>query len=179
MNWHDISIKQFYELQKAGELYEDEFDKKLAVLAAIEGITFDEALELKISEIAELTKHYGFLDQPIKTKVVTKWNGYNFELKLSNLKAGQMIDFLETCKADINTSIHVILAILDTTDKDFDKKHDDILNNCPITIAKGISDFFFRKYNLSPLIIQDYSLNKLKEMNKILKNQHQILAETL
>mgnify|MGYP007100211204 CR=1 FL=1 len=26
MNWENISIKQSYELQKASELYEDEFD---------------------------------------------------------------------------------------------------------------------------------------------------------
>jgi hypothetical protein len=178
MNWENISIKQSYELQKASELYEDEFDKKLAVLAAIEGLTFDEALELKISEITKLTAKYGFLEQPIKTKLVTKWNGYNFVIKLSDMKAGQMIDFLETCKEDLSDKIHIILAILDTGDKEFDTKSDDILHNCPITVAKGISDFFFRKYNLSPRIIQDYSLKKLKEMNKILKSQAQTLAET-
>jgi hypothetical protein len=55
MNCENINIKQSYELQKVGELYEDEFDKKLAVLAAIEGLTFDEALELKVSEISKLT----------------------------------------------------------------------------------------------------------------------------
>ena len=177
MNWENISIKQSYELQKASELYEDEFDKKLAVLAAIEGLTFDEALELKVSEITKLTAKYGFLEQPIKTKLVTKWNGYNFVIKLSDMKAGQMIDFLETCKEDLSDKIHIILAILDTGDKEFDTKADDILHNCPITVAKGISDFFFRKYNLSPRIIQDYSLKKLKEMNKILKSQAQTLAE--
>lgn len=178
MDWNDITIKQSYELVKAGELYEDEFDKKLAVLAAIEGLTFDEALELKVSEISKLTAKYGFLEKPIKTKLVTKWNGYNFVIKLSDMKAGQMIDFLETCKEDLSDKIHIILAILDTGNKDFDAKCDDILHNCPITIAKGISDFFFRKYNLSQRIIQDYSLNKLKEMNKILKSQHQTLVET-
>lgn len=200
MNWEDISIKQSYELVKAGELYEDEFDKKLAVLAAIEGLTFDEALELKVSEITKLTAKYGFLEKPIKTKLVTKWNGYNFVIKLSDMKAEQMIDFLETCKEDLSDKIHIILAILVKTDdivykemngkglklevkrnkiiKDFDYICDDILHNCPITIAKGISDFFFRKYNLSQRIIQDYSLQKLKEMNKILKSQHQMLTET-
>lgn len=178
MNWEDISIKQAYELHKAGELYEDEFDKKLAIIAAIEGLTFDEALELKVSEIAKLTARYDFLEKPIKTKVVTKWNGYNFVIKLSDLKAGQMIDFLETCKEDVSDKIHIILAILDTGNKDFDLKCEDILHNCPITIAKGIADFFFRKYNLSQRIIREYSLQRLKEMNKILKNQVQTLQET-
>jgi hypothetical protein len=180
MTWNDITVKQFYELQKAGGLYEDELDKRLAIIAAIQGITFDEATDLKISEIAKLTKDYSFLNEPIKTKIVTKWRDYEFVIKLSNLKAGQMIDFLEACKEDINFKLHTVLAILDIGNKkDFDEKETEILNHCPIPIVKGISDFFFRRYELSPRVIQEYSLNRMKEMNQILRKQKQALEGIL
>ena len=170
MNWNDITIKQFYELQKVNDLYDDEFDRKLAMIAICQGVDFDEALEYRVHYVAELSKKYEFLNEPMKTKVTTKWKEYTFELKLSNLKAGQMIDFLETCKDDVNNKLHIILAILDTSKVDFETKEKDLLN-CPVPIVKGISDFFFLKYNLSQRAIQEYSLRKMKMMNKILKSQ--------
>lgn len=170
MNWNDITIKQFYELQKINNLYDDEFDRKLAMIAICQGVDFEEALEYRVHYVAELSKKYEFLNEPMKTKVVTRWKDYNFELKLSNLKAGQMIDFLETCKEDVETKLHIILAILDNGKVDFETKEKDLLD-CPVPIVKGISDFFFHKYEMSQRIIQEYSLQKLKKMSKILKNQ--------
>lgn len=148
--WNDISVNQFYLIRKAIADHEDDFDKNLAIIGACEGLAYDEVLELKMSELNRLVKEYGFLSEPIKTKVQTKWKDYTFTIKLSDLKAGQMIDFLETSKEGIADKLHTVLAILDTTAKrDFEQKEIDILNNCPITIVKGISDFFFRKYRLS------------------------------
>lgn len=167
MSWDKISVKQFYEIQKAIKDYEDDFDRNIAIIGVCEGLTFDEALELKISEITKLSKQFGFLSEPIKTKLQTKWNDYTFTIKLSDLKAGQMIDFLETCKGGVDDKLHTVLAVLDTTSKkDFDNKEQDILNNCPVTIVKGISDFFFRKYNLSPQTTPKFSRFKLRLMMK-------------
>jgi len=164
MTWENITTKQFYELQKVKELYEDDFDRKLGMLAVVTDQTFDDLLELKISEINKLSSKFEFLNMDIKCKI-TGWKDYKFTLKLSDLKADQLIDFLETAKEDVTFKLHTILAILDTTKKDSAEKEADLLN-CPITIVKGISDFFFRKYKLSPRIIQMYSLQQVEKMNQ-------------
>jgi len=178
MNWNDISVNQYYQLQKVNDEFEDDFDRRLAMLAILSNQTFDDVVDLKISEINKLSKKFDFINTPIKTKVVTMWNGYRFIIKLSDLKAGQMIDLLETCKEDVNNNLHRILAILDISDKDRDVKEKELLN-CPITIVQGISNFFFRKYNLSPQVIQDYSLNKLREMNRKVEKMSREISETL
>lgn len=178
MNWSDITLRQWYNLQKVND-YEDILDKRLAMIAAVTDSTFDEVEGLKMSEINKLAKEYEFLNTPIKTKVVTGWKDYKFVVKLSDLTAGQMIDFLETAKEDIENKLHVLLAIMDTgSKKDFEAKQKELLE-CPITIVQGISNFFFRKYNLSPQAIQDYSLKKLKEMNQIVQKMSQELQEIL
>jgi hypothetical protein len=175
MTWENITTKQFYEREKVLLEYEDEFDRKLASIGILTGQTFDEVCELKMSEINALTKKYHFfLYEQINAKVVTGWKDYKFTIKLSDLQADQFIDFLETTKEDYTFKLHTILAILDTTKKDFAEKEADLLN-CPITIVKGISDFFFRKYKLSPRIIQMYSLQQVEKMNqKIYQLQQQV-----
>lgn len=177
MTWNDITTKQYYGLVKASEEYEDEFDKCMAVIAALTNQTFDDVLSLKVSEIQRLTKKFEFTNTPCKGKAVHKWKHYNFTVKLSDLKAEQFIDYIQTTKGDINFQLHSILAILDNSGGLYTDKEEDFLN-CPFPIVKGISDFFFRKYELSPRIIQSYSLSKMKQLNqKIVKMSHDLKQE--
>jgi hypothetical protein len=160
MNWNDIKVKQWYELQKVTSLYSDELDQRLAIIGICNGITFDDMSDVKISDINRMTKELSFFDTPIKHKVVTRWEGIKFVLKLSDLKAGQMIHFLEIAGEGVETKLHTVLAILDTTyPKNFEATEKQILNECPMPIVKGISDFFFHKYKLLHPITQSYSHN--------------------
>lgn len=174
MTWNDITTKQYYGLVKASEEYEDDFDRRLAIIAALTNQTFDEVTDLTMSEIRKLSEKFEFTNTPCPSKVVTKWKDYRFTLKLSDLKAEQFIDYIQTTKGDINFQLHSILAILDNTGGLYTDKEADFLN-CPFPIVKGISDFFFRKYEVSPRIIQSYSLSKMKQLNqKIVKMSHDL-----
>jgi len=170
MNWNDIKLKQWYELQQVKDLYPEELDQRLAMIGICHGYTFDEMSEVKISDINKMTKELDFFDTPMKVKLVSKWKDIKFIVKLSDLKAGQMIHFMDIASKDIELKLHTVLAILDTTyPKNFAEVEKQILNECPITIVKGLSDFFFRKYNLSLETIREYSLSQLKEMKTNLK----------
>lgn len=197
MNWNDIKVHQWYELQKVGELYPDELDQRLAIVGICFGLTFEEMQEVKITDINRMVKELDFLDTPMKNKIVSKWKDIKFVVKLSDLKAGQMIHFLDVCGrkpigltpddiiwkdtgSTLETSLHTILAVLDTTyPKNFAEVEKLILNECPITIVKGLSDFFFRKYSLLPQTIQEYSRSQLKEMETDLKNYNQSYLDSL
>lgn len=178
MNYDDITIKQYYNLIKAND-YETELDKRIAMLAAVNDLTFDEVEEWTVGRINSEAKKYSFLGEPIKTKVQPRWNGYEFTIKLNDLRADQMIDYLELTKNDLTFELHSLLAILDVSKKDFAEKQKHILETCPITIAQGVSNFFLHKYSLSTKVIQNYSLSKMKELERLTKMNQELLRAEL
>lgn len=157
MTWNDITLKQWYELAKVPTLYDDELDKRLAVIGICHGYTYDEMLDFKQSEIHKMFKDLAFLDTPLKGNANTKWDGLRFTLKLDDLKAGQMIHFLDIAGQDIEDKLHTVLSIIETTyPKNFAENEAKLLN-CPIPLVKGVSDFFFRRYGTLLRITQRYS----------------------
>lgn len=174
MNYDNITIKQYYNLIKAND-YETELEKKVAVLAAVNDLPYDEVEGWTHSRIVTEAKKYSWLGTPIKSKVQPKWDRFNFVIKLNELRADQIIDYLELTKNDLTFEIHSLLAILDTTKGDYVEKQKYILDNCPITIAQGVSNFFLHKYNLSTRAIQNYSLAKMKELERLTKMNRELL----
>lgn len=147
VTWDNVNLKQWYELQRINE-YEDDIDKKLAMIAVLCNMSIEEVEGMKLAEINKLSGNFEFLNTTIQTKIVKKWRDYIFVIKLSNFTAGQMIDYLEAAKKGIAYNLHTLLAIMDVgSKKEFEEKEKELLE-MPITIAHGIANFFFHKYRV-------------------------------
>jgi hypothetical protein len=183
-NWSDITIRKYIERVKLSRKSGSELEtiEQMIKLAAV---TFEcseeEAANIgldKLNQVNQLFKS----DKPTKIVKEIRLNGQHFEFELNpnKLTASQYAGVMEATK-DIDINLHLFLFHLARPynyswfKKKYIKLEDhqtieliDQFKDIPMSLANPIAVFFFNLSTEFTRILNDYSDQKLKEMNKIL-----------
>jgi hypothetical protein len=183
-NWSDITIRKYIERVKLSRKSGSELEtiEQMIKLAAV---TFEcseeEAANIgldKLNQVNQLFKS----EKPTKIVKEIRLNGQHFEFELNpnKLTASQYAGVMEATK-DIDINLHLFLFHLARPynyswfRKKYIKLEDyqtieliDQFKDIPMSVANPIAVFFFNLSMEFTRILNDYSDQKLKEMNKIL-----------
>jgi hypothetical protein len=183
-NWSDITIRKYIERVKLSRKSGSELEtiEQMIKLAAV---TFEcseeEAANIgldKLNQVNQLFKS----DKPTKIVKEIRLNGQHFEFELNpnKLTASQYAGVMEATK-DIDINLHLFLFHLARPynyswfRKKYIKLEDyqtieliDQFKDIPMSVANPIAVFFFNLSTEFTRILNDYSDQKLKEMNKLL-----------
>ena len=195
-NWSDITIRKYIERVKLSRKSGSELEtiEQMIKLAAV---TFEcseeEAANIgidKLNQVNELFKS----DKPTKIVKEIRLNGQHFEFELNpnKLTASQYAGVMEATK-DIDINLHLFLFHLARPynyswfKKKYIKLEDhqtieliDQFKDIPMSVANPIAVFFFNLSTEFTRILNDYSDQKLKEMNKILdQTKTDLLKDTV
>ena len=195
-NWSDITIRKYIERVKLSRKSGSELEtiEQMIKLAAV---TFEcseeEAANIgldKLNQVNQLFKS----DKPTKIVKEIRLNGQHFEFELNpnKLTASQYAGVMEATK-DIDINLHLFLFHLARPynyswfKKKYIKLEDhqtieliDQFKDIPMSVANPIAVFFFNLSIEFTRILNDYSDQKLKEMNKILdQTKTDLLKDTV
>ena len=195
-NWSDITIRKYIERVKLSRKSGSELEtiEQMIKLAAV---TFEcseeEAANIgldKLNQVNQLFKS----DKPTKIVKEIRLNGQHFEFELNpnKLTASQYAGVMEATK-DIDINLHLFLFHLARPynyswfRKKYIKLEDhqtieviDQFKDIPMRVANPIAVFFFNLSIEFTRILNDYSDQKLKEMNKILdQTKTDLLKDTV
>jgi hypothetical protein len=195
-NWSDITIRKYIERVKLSRKSGSELEtiEQMIKLAAV---TFEcseeEAANIgldKLNQVNQLFKS----DKPTKIVKEIRLNGQHFEFELNpnKLTASQYAGVMEATK-DIDINLHLFLFHLARPynyswfRKKYIKLEDhqtieliDQFKDIPMSVANPIAVFFFNLSIEFTRILNDYSDQKLKEMNKILdQTKTDLLKDTV
>jgi hypothetical protein len=183
-NWSDITIRKYIERVKLSRKSGSELEtiEQMIKLAAV---TFEcseeEAANIgldKLNQVNQLFKS----EKPTKIVKEIRLNGQHFEFELNpnKLTASQYAGVMEATK-DIDINLHLFLFHLARPynyswfRKKYIKLEDyqtieliDQFKDIPMSVANPIAVFFFNLSTEFTRILNDYSDQKLKEMNKLL-----------
>jgi hypothetical protein len=194
-NWSDITIRKYIERVKLSRKSGSELEtiEQMIKLAAV---TFEcseeEAANIgldKLNQVNQLFKS----DKPTKIVKEIRLNGQHFEFELNpnKLTASQYAGVMEATK-DIDINLHLFLFHLARPynyswfKKKYIKLEDhqtiqliDQFKDIPMSVANPIAVFFFNLSTEFTRILDDYSDQKLKEMNKLLdRTKTDLLKDT-
>jgi hypothetical protein len=195
-NWSDITIRKYIERVKLSRKSGSELEtiEQMIKLAAV---TFEcseeEAANIgldKLNQVNQLFKS----EKPTKIVKEIRLNGQHFEFELNpnKLTASQYAGVMEATK-DIDINLHLFLFHLARPynyswfRKKYIKLEDhqtieliDQFKDIPMSVANPIAVFFFNLSIEFTRILNDYSDQKLKEMNKILdQTKTDLLKDTV
>jgi hypothetical protein len=195
-NWSDITIRKYIERVKLSRKSGSELEtiEQMIKLAAV---TFEcseeEAADIgldKLNQVNQLFKS----EKPTKIVKEIRLNGQHFEFELNpnKLTASQYAGVMEATK-DIDINLHLFLFHLARPynyswfRKKYIKLEDhqtieliDQFKDIPMSVANPIAVFFFALSTEFTRILNDYSDQKLKEMNKILdQTKTDLLKDTV
>jgi hypothetical protein len=183
-NWSDITIRKYIERVKLSRKSGSELEtiEQMIKLAAV---TFEcseeEAANIGIDKLNQVNQLFKS-EKPTKIVKEIRLNGQHFEFELNpnKLTASQYAGVMEATK-DIDINLHLFLFHLARPynyswfKKKYIKLEDhqtieliDQFKDIPMSVANPIAVFFFNLSTEFTRILNDYSDQKLKEMNKIL-----------
>jgi hypothetical protein len=191
-SFNEVTLKQQIQVSRDTEKINNDMLKKMAILSGYANIEVSELKKIKISELTSFFKLVSFINEPLDEKTVIE-----FDFNGSHYYCGQNIvdmefqDFISIENALQQTSgntynaLPVILAVmckkmkadgkLESLD-DYDlMKRSVEFENLPITIAHGLSLFFYNNAiiftNLTGLFSNPQKLVEIRiqEVNNILK----------
>ena len=179
MNWDDISIRKYIEIQKVLNKSEDPLTTKLELMRIAYDKTPDDMsnLELDSAEFSKMNKECVFLFTPpplypvdidVTKTVHIQGKDYKINLDASKLTAGQYIDIQSFLKdGEAFESIHLVLSVLVVEDKynvtKVKPRAEMFLDHFPISEAYPISVFF---WNLSKALTESITLYLMEKLDK-------------
>jgi hypothetical protein len=195
-NWSDITIRKYIERVKLSRKSGSELEtiEQMIKLAAV---TFEcseeEAANIGIDKLNQVNQLFKS-EKPTKIVKEIRLNGQHFEFELNpnKLTASQYAGVMEATK-DIDINLHLFLFHLARPynyswfRKKYIKLEDhqtieliDQFKDIPMSVANPIAVFFFNLSTEFTRILNDYSDQKLKEMNKILdQTKTDLLKDTV
>jgi hypothetical protein len=195
-NWSDITIRKYIERVKLSRKSGSELEtiEQMIKLAAV---TFEcseeEAANIGIDKLNQVNQLFKS-EKPTKIVKEIRLNGQHFEFELNpnKLTASQYAGVMEATK-DIDINLHLFLFHLARPynyswfRKKYIKLEDhqtieliDQFKDIPMSVANPIAVFFFNLSTEFTRILNDYSDEKLKEMNKILdQTKTDLLKDTV
>lgn len=180
-SYKDVNLNTFIKLYRIEKSELEPFEKKIALVSAITGVTESELEDLSLETFTGIYNKMKFLNEDISSKikqvVTVKGVEYNVCLQVEKLSGGRYIDLKEFTKTDVIENIHNVMAILCTEKgKEYDSNiHKDkaelFLEHMSIDDAYPISRFFLNVYEGLMKDIQRSLELKLKKNKKNLKKQ--------
>ena len=167
LNWYDITLSQFKELQTVLEI-EDDLEKVVALAELVLG---DNVTDLPLQEFNEQLKRLEFLKTEIPTSVPPKHielNGKKYDVTslLGNITTAQYIDFTNYIK-DNDTAKMLSVFVVPEGHKyndgyDMQEVIKD-MENIPIPVANSIASFFKAQFAKFIEIFQSSSIKKVRK----------------
>lgn len=183
-NWSDITIRKYIERVKLSRKSGSELET-IEHMIKLAAVTFEcseeEAANIGIDKLNQVNQLFKS-EKPTKIVKEIRLNGQHFEFELNpnKLTASQYAGVMEATK-DIDINLHLFLFHLARPynyswfRKKYIKLEDhqtieliDQFKDIPMSVANPIAVFFFNLSTEFTRILNDYSDQKLKEMNKIL-----------
>lgn len=196
-NWNNISTRQFMQFDKAkkktAETYKERMDLIIEKACILTGLEESQAEQLSIGELNNLKR---LQETEIQGKIYKtfKLDGvwYEFILDPHKLNAERWAGIMEAIKSDPIQGISQTLYYLAKPfklqllrRKYFDTPTENIpkviasFGDLPITVSYPIAVFFLTLSKECINYLEDYSLSKLKEMNKkVLKAEQDLQNAT-
>lgn len=156
-SWDELTVGDFLKIKVIGEENISDADKNLKVAALLGGITYDEILNLPISDTVNLMDNSEFLFKKPKSKRARKKyviNGKTYILLKNEFEmtTAQYINFQNLSYDGFEKHIPEMLAIFLVPEGhtyndgyDQDEVVEDMMN-MSVTEAYGIADFFTKRY---------------------------------
>lgn len=167
LNWYNVTLSQFKELQTVLEM-EDEMEKVVAMAELILG---DDVTDLPLQDFNEQLKKLSFLKTEIPTSIPPK----HFELRgkkydvtslLGNITTAQYIDFMNYSK-DNDTAKMLSVFVVPEGHKYNDgydmREVQADMENMPIPVANSITSFFTAQLAKFIQIFQSSSIKTIQE----------------
>lgn len=183
-NWSDITIRKYIERVKLSRRSGSELetiDQMIKLAAVTFECSEDEAANIGLDKLNQVNQLFRS-EKPTKIVKEIRLNGQHFEFELNpnKLTASQYAGVMEATK-DIDLNLHLFLFHLARPynyswfRKKYIKLEDhqtiqliDQFKDIPMSVANPIAVFFFNLSIEFTKILNDYSDQKMKEMNKIL-----------
>lgn len=183
-NWSDITIRKYIERVKLSRRSGSELetiDQMIKLAAVTFECSEDEAANIGLDKLNQVNQLFRS-EKPTKIVKEIRLNGQHFEFGLNpnKLTASQYAGVMEATK-DIDLNLHLFLFHLARPynyswfRKKYIKLEDhqtieliDQFKDIPMSVANPIAVFFFNLSTEFTKILNDYSDQKMKEMNKIL-----------
>lgn len=184
-SYDKLSIGKWQEILEISEtIGMSEEEKNIAVIAVLNDLTEDEVLNLPLSQFAELNKATAFLTQlPQKRLMADKYILGDTEFKvlinLTQMTAGQYIDYQTYVKDPDNNLVQIISIFLIPKGKKYNEDYDMaevhklIKEHLSIVDAMSISAFFLLLSEISIKTTLTSSIKKMKKMMRKEKNKEQ------
>lgn len=184
-SYDKLSIGKWQEILEISEtIGMSEEEKNIAVIAVLSDLTEDEVLNLPLSQFAELNKATAFLTQlPQKRLMADKYILGDTEFKvlinLTQMTAGQYIDYQTYVKDPDNNLVQIISIFLIPKGKKYNEDYDMaevhklIKEHLSIVDAMSISAFFLLLSEISIKTTLTSSIKKMKKMMRKEKNKEQ------
>lgn len=171
MNWNNISIKQYRELERVISSY-DLLDRSVGILSVINDKSEDYYYDMKIDKLIKEINKLDFLNEPpkgeIKHNITLDDTEYKLDSNIHKWTAGRYIDYMNTI-TDSPDNFGLLMAILYTPKgKKYGEGYDvlELVNKfeelCPITYVLGVSSFFLT-------LLQSLTKATLSSLKKDLK----------
>lgn len=171
MEWKDITLNKFKEIQSILEGEEDDLTKKVYLYASLTGEQIEVVRDIPLGIFLKAySKECVFLEQKMPQYIPEFWefNGVKYKIttQINELSAGQYIDLKEYGK--VQSDIHKVMAVLCYDGEAYDgKTHEErskLFNEfMPITIAAPLSAFFLELWKQWSEILLAYSVKVLRE----------------
>lgn len=168
MNWKDVTLGQFLELQQIMKM-EDNTDKTLALAELFYG---ENVTSLPLPEFNKKMKELQFLETEVPTnhivkKVTINGREYTIDGLLGHVSTAQYIDFTNYMK-DPNNIDKVLSVFFIPKGHKYNDGYDMLqvindMGSLPIDIAMSESFFFSRQYKKFIKIFQSSSIKKIKK----------------
>lgn len=188
MNWNDITIGQFQELQNIKQLtYDFEIEKEIAILSALSGQSTEQLEALPKSKLVDLSRKASFINEPMSEKLTSYFRCgsrvFKVNLKAESITAEQYILLNKYTATDESTieNLHYIIAILTNEKKywvitkkfdyDFEGKSQLFKNELSINKVFASSVFFCKVYKKWLEVSETYLIEKTKEMLQKVNNE--------
>ena len=170
--WDDITVKDFQAIYKLEK--EDPEDRLLKLIALVNGIGYDDVLNMPISKLESHFPDIDFLQREPRIPLMKGFytlDGTKYRIHTKELTTAQYIDFKQMVDTYAeNLARFLTIFIIPEGHRygdgyDLDKAAQDI-SSMPITQARSVADFFLTRCALSTKIFLRYSRVKLRRMER-------------
>ena len=175
LNWYDVTLAQFKELQTILEI-EDELEKVVAMAELVLG---DEVTNLPLQEFNEQIKRLEFLKSEIPTSVPpkhieVKGKKYDVTSLLGNISTAQYIDFMKY--AEDNDTAKMLSVFVVPEGHKYNDGYDIFevikdMEELPIPVANSITSFFTAQLARFIEIFRSSSIKKVKKSKTLSKEE--------
>lgn len=167
LNWYDITLSQFKELQTILEMTED-LEKVVAMAELILG---DDVTDLPLQDFNEQLKKLSFLKTEIPTSVPPKHielkgKKYDVTSLLGNITTAQYIDFMNYIKENDTAKMLSVFVVPEghKYNDGYDMREVQAdMENMPIPVANSITSFFTAQLAKFIQIFQSSSIKKVRK----------------